>query len=129
MNGDLLTDVNISALLDYHAQNAYAATLCVTQFSYQVPYGVVQIDKQTVQQIQEKPTQEFFVNAGIYVLNPEHISRIPQDTPFQLPDLITRVLEAGLLVGAFPVREYWVDIGQLEDYQRAVEDTRALNDD
>ncbi|MBI3315522.1 MAG: nucleotidyltransferase family protein, partial [Candidatus Omnitrophica bacterium] len=71
MNGDLLTKVNFNHLLDFHAEQKAAGTLCLREYDFQVPYGVVRLDsRHGVRGIDEKPVQRFFINAGIYVIEP-----------------------------------------------------------
>lgn len=120
-NGDLVTELNFSALMDYHTQQKHAATLCVREFAYQVPYGVVQVNGQQVISIEEKPLRRFLINAGIYVIEPEALALVPQGAEFNMPDLLETLKARGEAVGAFPIREYWLDIGRLEDYQLANE--------
>ncbi|MBC9784430.1 nucleotidyltransferase family protein [Heliobacterium chlorum] len=119
MNGDLLTKVNFEQLMDFHADNDSQGTMCVREYDFQVPYGVVKIQGHTLTGIDEKPVQRFFVNAGIYVLNPEVIKLIPKDTQFDMPSLFEKMIEENQATSAFPIREYWIDIGHLIDYEKA----------
>lgn len=119
MNGDLLTKVNFQQLLDFHIQQKAVATMCVREYTFQVPYGVVRMEKEQLQAIDEKPVQSFFVNAGIYVLEPEAVELIPQDTFFDMTDLFDLLLQKKDQVSIFPIREYWIDIGQRADLERA----------
>lgn len=119
MNGDLLTKVDYRKLLDFHHEHAATATMCVREYDFQVPYGVVEIDTHKIMGIQEKPIQRFFVNAGIYVLQPEALALIPAHSFFDMPTLFEKVLANAGECAAFPVREYWIDIGQLADLERA----------
>lgn len=119
MNADLLTKLNFRQLLDFHHEHHAKATMCVREYDFQVPYGVVRIDNTRITAIDEKPVQRFFVNAGIYVLDPEVFSLIPSDSYFDMPDLFNRIIERKLDTAVFPIREYWMDIGRLEDFQRA----------
>lgn len=119
MNGDLLTKVNFRQLLDFHLEHRARATMCVREYDFQVPYGVVKIDRQRITGIDEKPVQRFFVNAGIYVLDPAVMDLIPQDTYYDMPSLFEKLIVRGDETSAFPIREYWLDIGQLADYDRA----------
>jgi len=96
MNGDILTKVNFNHLLDFHATQESLATMCVRDYQYQVPYGVVKIDGYQILEIQEKPTQKFFVNAGIYALDPGVIDLIPADEPIDMTDLFDKVMAAKL---------------------------------
>lgn len=121
MNGDLLTKVDFPALLRYHEDEGRKATVCVREYDFQVPYGVVQMDdKQRLEKIIEKPTQRFFVNAGIYALDPGALRLVPRDRYFDMTALIERIKRRRGAVGCFPIREYWIDIGQPDDYQRAM---------
>ncbi len=119
MNGDLLTKVDFRHLLDFHHEHRAQATMCVREYDFQVPYGVVRLDGQRIAGIDEKPVHRFFVNAGIYVLEPEALHRVPRDTFFDMPSLFEKLIADGRDTAAFPIREYWLDIGQLADYDRA----------
>ena len=119
MNGDLLTKVNFSHLLNFHHENKVAATMCVREYDFQVPFGVVALDQQYIRTIDEKPVHRFFVNAGIYVLEPALLKYVPRDKPYDMPQLFEKLIEEKLPIAAFPIREYWLDIGQLEDFKRA----------
>jgi dTDP-glucose pyrophosphorylase len=119
MNGDLLTKVNFSQLLDFHSSHYAQATMCVREYDFQVPYGVVKIDSHRVTGIDEKPVQRFFVNAGIYVLEPGVLELIPANTYFDMPTLFELLISQQKETAAFPIREYWLDIGHLADYEKA----------
>ncbi|MBF0351784.1 MAG: nucleotidyltransferase family protein [SAR324 cluster bacterium] len=119
MNGDILTKVNFINLLNYHREHHSIATMCVREYDFQVPYGVVQIENYRIQAIEEKPVQRFFVNAGIYVLSSPALSYIPSHYFFDMPQLFQKLMHAGLETVVFPIREYWIDIGQVEDFKRA----------
>lgn len=119
INGDILTRVNVQQLLDYHNSHGACATMCVRDYHFQVPYGVVKTSHHLLTGIDEKPVQRFFVNAGIYVLNPEVLALVPRETPFDMPDLFTRLIAGKYETVAFPIREYWIDIGKMDDFKRA----------
>lgn len=119
MNGDLLTKINFQQLLDYHLQNKALATMCVREYSFQVPYGVVRMDKGKLCGIEEKPVHNFFISAGIYIIEPQALKFIPQDTYFDMPSLFDTIIEQGASANVFPIREYWVDIGKKDDLDRA----------
>lgn len=119
MNGDVLTKVSFQMLLDFHHEHEVKGTICVREYDFQVPYGVVNLDEFQVTEINEKPTHRFFVNAGIYVLSPDMLKMIPQNTYFDMPTLFDKMLENDIKTVAFPIREYWLDIGQVKDFQRA----------
>ncbi|MDI6703311.1 MAG: nucleotidyltransferase family protein [bacterium] len=119
MNGDLLTKVNFDSLLDYHLQNGYSLTMAINRYRFQIPYGVVDLEDTKVKGISEKPSLAFFINAGIYVINPELTKFIPENEYFDMPDLINKVIENKEIIGSFPIREYWLDVGEIEDFKRA----------
>lgn len=122
MNGDILTKVNYAQLLQFHNEHQAKATMCVREFDYQVPYGVVEVDSYRLNDIQEKPMHHYFVNAGVYVLEPDAIRIIPEDTFYDMPDLfqiITKSEQEHDMAAAFPIREYWIDIGRMTDFERA----------
>ncbi|MDH4101509.1 MAG: nucleotidyltransferase family protein, partial [Nitrospirota bacterium] len=119
MNGDLLTRVNFKQLMKFHVEQKGAATMCVRNYDLQVPYGVVTTDRYRLLSIEEKPSQRFFVNAGIYVIEPEVIGLIPQNTYFDMPELFKKLVEMKKEAAVFLIREYWLDIGRFDDLERA----------
>jgi len=119
MNGDLLTKVNFQQLLEFHSEHKAAATMCVREYDFQVPYGVVTLDNHRILSIEEKPIQRFFVNAGIYILDPEVLDVIPCDTCVDMPLLFDQLLLQKKETTVFPIREYWLDIGRIDDFERA----------
>lgn len=122
MNGDLLTKVNFQQLLDFHLEHKAVATMCVREYDFQVPYGVVRLDRHRIAAIEEKPIQRFFVNAGIYVLEPQALDQIPCNTYFDMPLLFEKLVEQQQETAVFPVREYWLDIGRIDDFEQAQAD-------
>lgn len=119
MNGDLLTQVNFDQLMQFHIEHQSLATMCVREYEYQIPYGVIETEGTDLVMIKEKPIQRNFVNAGIYVLNPEILDYIPQDEFYDMPSLFEQLIEKGKKTSVFPIREYWLDIGQVDDFNRA----------
>jgi dTDP-glucose pyrophosphorylase len=119
MNGDLLTKVNFQQFLDFHAEHNAAATMGVREYDFQVPFGVVQLDHHRILNIDEKPVHRFFVNAGIYTFDPSVLSLIPKDTYLDMPNFFEKLSQNKKETAAFPIREYWLDIGQLDDLKRA----------
>ena len=124
VNGDILTQVNFAAMLDFHRSNNAELTLAVRPFEIQVPYGVVDTDGVMVRGVDEKPVIRNFINAGIYLLNDRICRLVPPGEPYDMTQLIGRAIAEGLRVISFPLREYWLDIGQSEDYARAIADVK-----
>jgi dTDP-glucose pyrophosphorylase len=119
MNADLLTTVNFERMLDFHSTENSLATMAVREYEYQVPYGVIEIDDSQITSIKEKPIQKFFVNAGIYVLSPKILKNIPKDKFYDMPTLFDELINKGEKTLSFPVHEYWLDIGQMDEFQQA----------
>lgn len=119
MNGDLLVALQFSELLNFHKEKGATGTLVVRDFEYQVPYGVVRSDEGLMTGIEEKPVERFFVNGGIYVLSPQALDHLTPDETLDMPDLLTRVAGAGGKVGVYPLRDYWRDIGRIDDLEAA----------
>lgn len=119
MNGDLLTSVNFRNLIDYHHETRGLCTMCVRDYRIQIPYGVVETADGLVSGISEKPTKSFFVNAGIYVIDPSLLSRLQSGKHLDMTTLIETVIADRGQVNSFPIHEYWLDIGQVDDLQRA----------
>jgi len=119
MNGDLLTKVNFEHMLDFHLSGKATATMGVREYDFQVPYGVVNIMDGQIQSIEEKPVHKFFVSAGMYILDPECIDLIPQSEFYDMPTLFEKMIALGLNTTSFPLREYWLDIGRIEEYEKA----------
>ncbi len=119
MNGDLLTKINLTQLLNFHRESNVTGTMCVREYDFQVPYGVVKMDDRFIQAIDEKPIHRFFVNAGIYVLEPSVLDFIVAKDFFDMPQLFEKIIAEKERAAAFPVREYWLDIGRIDDLERA----------
>lgn len=126
LNGDLLTTVDYGELLEFHGAHGGAATLCVSRYEHRVPYGVVVSDDHVVRSIEEKPAHAWFINAGIYVLSPALVHRVPAGQRLDMPELISREIAAGGGVTAFPLREYWLDVGRMAEFEKAQQDVGAL---
>ena len=122
MNGDILTTVNYEHLIDFHNQNSAMATMCVREYDIKVPFGVVSTDGIEISNIVEKPVHTFFVNSGIYVLNPSCVKHIPRGKPYDMPSLFNYLKKRNNKVVSFPLQEYWLDIGQMNEFKRANEE-------
>ncbi|MGH1429902.1 MAG: nucleotidyltransferase family protein [Neptuniibacter sp.] len=126
MNGDVLTKVNFERLLEFHNQNGADATMCVREYDYQIPYGVVNGEGSKVTSMVEKPIQSFFVNAGIYVLSPSVVDAVSKGQKIDMPSLLEQRVSQDNDVLMFPIHEYWLDIGRMEDFNRAQVDIHSL---
>jgi dTDP-glucose pyrophosphorylase len=125
INGDILTHVDFRAMHAYHHEHRAELTIAVGQYDLQVPYGVVECDGAAVQRLTEKPRMRFFVNAGIYLLEPSVYALIPRGRRCDMTELIEALIAQQRVVVSFPIREYWLDIGQPADYQAAQEHAKT----
>lgn len=126
MNCDVLTNVNLRGLLDFHNKHEASATMCVREYNYQVPYGVIVGDGRKVVSMVEKPTRTEFINAGIYVLDRSVRNYLQCNEQIDMPTLLNLCMEEGDTVNMFPIFEYWLDIGRFEDFERAQTDVKLL---
>ncbi|MFI0472264.1 nucleotidyltransferase family protein [Halomonas sp. HMF6819] len=122
MNGDLLTTLNFESLLQFHQDHPASATMCVREYEHQVPYGVIEGKGHHIISMVEKPLQRFFVNAGIYLLDPELVQRALPNHPIDMPTVLENEIAAQRNVNMFPIHEYWLDIGRMEEFTRAQKD-------
>jgi len=127
MNGDLLTDLDFRAMISAHRARAPAATVGIYERTVKVDLGVVETtpDHRITGYI-EKPSHQFMVSIGVYVLEPFVLSRVPPGIRFDLPDLVGRLLSDGLDVVGYLHPGYWLDIGRPDDYQQAQEDASKI---
>lgn len=122
MNGDIVTKVNFSRLIDFHRENYASATMAVRNYDFQVPFGVVKSEDGKLVQIEEKPVQSFLVSAGIYVLEKEVCKYVPKDSFFDMPQLFDTLVKNKESAQIFPIHEYWLDIGREDDLVKAHND-------
>lgn len=125
INGDILTAVDFRAMLAFHRELGSELTVGVRRYEVPVPFGVIEADGPRVTGLKEKPSLSFFINAGIYILEPAVVDSIPEGRRIDMTDLIDELLRAGRVVSSFPIHEYWIDIGQVEDYLKATEDAAS----
>jgi len=122
MNGDVLTNLDINHLLDFHNEVPSQATLCVRDYTYQVPFGVIDAEGDRVRGLQEKPVFNHRVSAGMYVLAPEALAQIPKGGAFDMTDLVDQLILKKETVRAFPLNEYCIDIGHKAHLEEAGSD-------
>lgn len=122
INGDILTQVDFRAMHDFHVENHADMTVGVRRYGVEIPYGVVECNGVRVCGLKEKPRSTFFVNAGVYLLEPSVFRLIPRNKHLNITDLILSLLEMDRNVVSYPICEYWLDIGQWDDYRQAQQD-------
>lgn len=126
MNADLLTDLNFQNVLDFHHQHDGIATVCVREYQHQVPFGVLEVKDQQVISLKEKPVYRAFINAGIYLISQEVARSVGSRIRIDMPDIIQHHIDKGHRVNIFPIHEYWLDIGQMENFRQAEAEIHRL---
>lgn len=119
MNSDLLTDVDLRRMLTFHRRAADGGTVGVREYIFEIPFGVVRVDGDTVVSLAEKPHHRELVSAGIYVLEPVALGLLEKDAYCDMPTLLAQLIETGRTIGAFEIHEDWIDVGRPEDLERA----------
>jgi dTDP-glucose pyrophosphorylase len=120
MNGDLMVQFDVGALLGAHTAGPAAVTVATRPYRHEVPFGVVERGPdRTVGALAEKPVLEVEVNAGIYAVSPSALDLVPVATPSTMPDLVDRCIDNGLTVGAWTLTSEWIDVGTPRDLARA----------
>lgn len=127
INGDVLTKLNFEDLLERHIKSDSIASMCVREYKYKIPYGVVESHEGKVLSFDEKPTYHFQVNAGIYVVEPELLSKLKYHEKIDMPTLLENNFTSNVQAVVF--HDYWLDIGKMDDFQKAQEDIKGLNFD
>lgn len=122
MNGDLLTDLNFSDLLEFHKKSSATLTVAAHRREIKIDLGVLEVDgNRRVRGYKEKPVSSLEVSMGIYVYEPRALQWIHPGEPLDLPDLVLKLIAAGEPVCAFPSHCQWLDIGRPDDYRQAQE--------
>jgi NDP-sugar pyrophosphorylase family protein len=119
MNGDLLTELDMPALIEFHERGGNDITVVTRQYQLRHPYGVIQLDGDRITSIVEKPAVTDTVNAGIYVFRWSTLDLIPDGLPHEMPDLLNEAAAAGLKVVAYPFAGAWLAIDQMEQLSEA----------
>jgi len=127
MNGDVLTTLNYTELVQYHKRMGAVATVAMHRRQVKIDLGVIQLDGDNrVKGYIEKPLYDYNVSMGIYVFAPRVLSYIPSGEYFDFPDLVQRLLESGETILGYPYEGYWLDIGRPDDYEQAVQDFEKM---
>ncbi|HUS32002.1 MAG TPA: nucleotidyltransferase family protein, partial [Kofleriaceae bacterium] len=119
MNGDLVTQADVGALLRYHEAGTHVATVGVRKYFHTVPFGCVELDGERIIKLQEKPTLSQLVNAGIYVLAPELVTALARNTPITVPEILSNAMNRGEEVRAFEIDDDWIDVGHRDQLDQA----------
>ena len=118
MNGDVITNLDLSLFAEFHEKHDAVMTIAAKNSSYTIPYGVINTSGVELEKIIEKPTYNFLVSAGIYIIRPFILKYIKENTVFDMPDLVSIVKENKCKVVTFPIHEYWLDVGRPETLEQ-----------
>lgn len=127
VNGDILTNVDFSKILEFHNDHDADATMCVRDYEVKIPFGVIEGEGHEITDIVEKPTYRYFVNTGIYVVSPSVIGSLPKKKYLDMPTLFEQQRVIGANTLKYPIHEYWLDVGRHDDFKRAQIDIHSLN--
>lgn len=120
-NGDVITDIRYSELLDFHRRYAAAGTMAVRLHEWQHPFGVVQTDGIDIVGFEEKPVARTHINAGVYALAPEALNSLSVGAPCDMPGLFERLQAKAMRTVAYPMHEPWLDVGRPDDLKFATD--------
>ncbi len=121
-NGDILTNIDFEKLLNFHHNKNSDATMCVREYEHTIPYGVIETSGENISALREKPKINYHINTGIYVLNPSLLEKIPKDEFYDLPTLFSTLVDENIQPFYYKIVDYWIDIGRLEEFERAQKD-------
>ena len=119
-NCDILIEADYSKILEYHREKQNVVTMVCAEKNMTIPYGTVEMTKEgKVLGLKEKPSLSFITNTGFYVLEPEFISKIPNNTFIHITDIIQQCIDDGKNVGVYTIpEENWLDMGQFEELEK-----------
>lgn len=120
VNGDIITQLDFRQLVEFASERSFDLTIGYTTYVYQSPFGVLSVENDQIVDIVEKPTVDYAISAGIYVVRAEALDLIPQGAFFTIPELASELLERGMAVGAFSIRDFWLGMEHMESFEQAV---------
>ncbi len=129
MNSDLFTNINYEDFYLDFVKSGADMSVAAIPYSVSIPYGILEVEKDSIKALSEKPTYNYYANAGIYLIKKQMLSLIPDNEYFDATDLIELLIAHGSKVIRFPITGYWIDIGKNEDYNKANELVRHINSD
>jgi NDP-sugar pyrophosphorylase family protein len=126
MNSDLFTNVDLEDFYLHFKETGADMSAAAIPYSVSVPYGIFNVKDDDIIGLTEKPTYNYYANAGIYLVKREVLSMIPEDTFFNATDLIELLIARHKKVVRFPLHGYWIDIGNKDEYAKAQDIVKHL---
>ncbi len=127
MNSDLFTNIDYEDFYLHFKEHNAEMSVAAVPYTVSVPYGIFDLEGRDVQGLIEKPTYNYYANAGIYLIKKSALDEIPEDTFFNATDLIEKLIAENKKVIRFPLNGTWIDIGNPQEYQKAKELVKHLN--
>ena len=127
MNSDLFTNINYEDFYLHFKEHDAEMSVAAVPYTVSVPYGIFDLDGRKIQGLIEKPTYNYYANAGIYLIKRSALDEIPEDTFFNATDLIEKLIAENKKVIRFPLNGTWIDIGNPQEYQKANELVKHLH--
>ncbi len=119
MNSDLFTNIDLEDFYLQFLETGADMAAAAIPYSVSVPYGIFNVKDSEITGLTEKPTYNYYANAGIYLMKRELLKLIPEDTFFNATDLIELLISKNKKVVRFPIHGYWIDIGNKDEYAKA----------
>lgn len=126
MNSDLLTTIDFEAFFLFFKSQRADMAVATIPYNVKIPYAILEVENSKISALKEKPTFNYYSNAGIYLIKKQVIDLIPKNQFFDATDLMETVIKQKLKLVSFPIRHYWLDIGKPDDFARANEDVKYL---
>lgn len=127
MNSDLLTDIDYEDFFLHFQEHNAVMSAAAIPYTISVPYGIFDLDGRNIKGVLEKPTYNYYANAGIYLIKKEALKYIPEGEVFNATDLIDALAADGQKVIRYPLSGLWIDIGTPEEYRKALELIKHLS--
>ena len=121
VNGDLIIKASLDEMFKFHIRKSADVTVGIKRYNVKIPYAIISKDDERLLDIKEKPIYNYYIGAGIYILSPSVLKKIDNEQYLDMPMLINNVKSSGGSVLVYDIGDYWLDIGQVSDYERAIE--------
>ena len=121
MNSDLLTSVDFHSMYVQHHNSGSDITVGAVPYSVSIPFAIMNMKNDRVLELEEKPTYNYFANAGVYIIRSELLKKMVKDEYLDAPDFVSSVIKDGGNVGCYHIEGTWIDIGSPDDYRMACE--------
>ncbi len=126
MNADVLTNIDFYDFFVNYKNYKDSMSIATFNIRINIPYGILDTTDKKINSLIEKPSFTYYSNAGIYLLNKDVLKFIPKNRKFDSTELMEKLIEENKKVSHFPIRGYWLDIGNAQNYAKAQDDIRFI---